>query len=154
MKNNLTALQALKDCIAKHINEYITENNNFNVKLNAIKDNQIFVEFPDVDKLPLNETIYIIPDYTDLEPQTVCTMLNNDSVKVYVFCKRDTNKNLLAKASTIASSILQVVIKNTTLDGKVNLCELESLDFYPSVTATEGISAYEISLTIRYVLSV
>lgn len=154
MKNIAYALQAVKDCLLNHIAEFIPENNLFDVSIPTISKDNIVVDFPDIDKLPNSTMIYIVPDYSAQQPQTTCTQLNDDYIKVWLFCKRDKQENLVARVTTISSAIMQTILNYRTLDNKVNLCDFQSSDFYPAVTATSIISAVEITLDVKYVLHV
>lgn len=154
MKNINTAMIGLKDCLVNHLSEYIQENNNFEVAIPEISEKQIIIDFPDIDKLPFSVTVYIVPDYSSQSNQTTCHILNSDTVKVWIFAKRDKQENLIAKSSCVYSAILQTLLNHRTLDGKINVLDFESADFYPSVTASNTVAAYEITLSLKYVLSV
>lgn len=154
MKNQIEVLEGVRQFIADNINTYLNQNNPFNIVVPELSDKQIIVDFPDIDSLPFANTIYIIPDYMELNPQTVCTNIVNNNVKVFIFCKRDKHDNLIRRSSTYFNALAQVCIRHTTLGGAVNLCELGSADFYPSVTADNTIAAYEVNLTLRYIFQV
>ena len=155
MKQTIEVLEGVRKFLSEHVNDYIDNNNPFlDVKVPALKDKEIMVDYPDIDSLPSSNTVYIIPDYMEVNPQTTCSYLMNNSIKVFLFCKRDKHDNLIRRASTYANAIMQVFIRYTNLGGAVNLCEIQSADFYPSVTADNSISAYEITVSLRYVLQV
>lgn len=154
MKNTIQVLDGVRECFANHINDYIDSNNPFDIKVPEMKNEYIKVDFPDIDSLPYQNTIYIIPDYIELSPQTTCTQMVDNNIKIYIFCKRDKHDNLIKRASTYFNALCQVCIRYTSLDGAVNLCQLESCDFYPSVTADNTIAAYEINLNLKYIFHV
>ena len=152
MKNPMTVLIGLKTCLEKYINEYLEGNNELQVSVPPFTVDQIVIDTPDIDKLAKNNMIYLIPDYQTMQPQTTCTSRNDNSIKVWLFCKRDKNENLVARACCIYSSILQVILNHRTLDGAVDLVEFTNSDFYPAITASNTISAFEINLTCTYIM--
>lgn len=151
MKNTLAIYDGVRDCLVKHINDYLNNNCPFDVIVPSIEDKNVVVDFPELDKIPFNNTIYIIPDYFEISPQTVCTNLVTSAIKIYVFCKRDAHDNLIKRASTYFNAVCQTIMRYPTLDGTVNYAEMTSADYYPAVTANGSISAYEINVNLRYV---
>lgn len=154
MKNTVEVLEKIRLFIADHINEYLDENNPYTVKVPKITKDQIFIDYPNIDNLPYANCIYIIPDYFNIAPQTTCTKLVDQYIKLYVFCKKDQKDNLTKRASTYFNALCQVCIRNTTLGGAVNLCELGSADYYPSVSAVSMIAAYEVNVDLKYIFQV
>lgn len=151
MKNTIEIYEKTRECFVNHINDYLNQNCPFDVTVPALEDKNIVIDFPDLDKIPHQNMIYIIPDYFEITPQTVCTNLVNSMIKVYIFCKRDSHDNLIKRASTYFNALCQTVMKHPTLDGAVNLCEMTSADYYPSVTASSTVAAYEVNINLRYV---
>ena len=154
MTNTLEVLERVKQFISENINNYLDENNPFSVKVPKLTKDNIIIDFPDIDKLPYQNCIYIIPDYMELAPQTVCTKIMQQNVKIYIFCKKDQKDNLIKRASTYFNALCQVCIKNTTLGGAGNLCELGSADYYPSVSAVSMIAAFEVNLDLKYIFEI
>lgn len=155
MKNTISVLEGVRKFLAENINKYIDNNNPFlGVKVPELEDKNVMVDFPDIDSLPFKDTIYIIPDYFEINPQTTCSQLVDNNIKIYIFCKRDKHDNLIRRSSTYFNALCQCVIRDTTLGGTVNLAQLGSCDYYPSVTAENTISAYEINLDLKYIFQV
>ena len=154
MKNTIEVYDRVRKCFLDHINDYLGENNPYDVSVPKITEANIKIDFPDIDALPQQNMIYIVPDYLELQPQTTCSQMCDNNVKIFIFCKRDKHDNLIKRASTYFNAICQVCIRYTSLDGSVNLSQLGSADYYPSVTADNSISAYEINLQLRYVFQV
>lgn len=152
MKNPMTVLIGLKKCLEEHINDYTSQNNELEVSIPQITPDMIQIETPDIDKLKYNNTIFLVPDYQSQQPQTICTSRNDNNVKVWIFCKRDQNANLVARACCLYSSVLQVIMNHRTLDATVDLCEFTSSDFYPALTASNTMAAFEINLTCTYIM--
>ena len=152
MKNTLAVYDGVRDCLSRHINDYLNESNcPYDIIVPAIEDKQIVVDFPDLDKIPQNNMLYIIPDYFEITPQTCCTNLVTSAIKVYIFCKRDNHDNLIKRASTYFNALCQTIMRYPTLDGAVNYAEMTSADYYPAVTANGSIAAYEVNVNLRYV---
>ena len=154
MKNTLEVFERVKQFIQEHINDYLDENNPFAVKVPKLTKDNFEIDFPNIDKMPQQNMIYIVPDYMVLSPQTTCTNLMDNNIKLYIMCKRDAHDNLIKRASTYFNALCQVCIRYTTLGGAVNLCELGSADYYPSVSAVNTIAAFEVNLNLKYVLQV
>lgn len=154
MKNTIEVFERVKQFIQDHINEYLDENNPYAVKVPKLTKDNFAIDFPDIDKMPQQNMIYIVPDYMNLSPQTTCTTLMDNNIKLYIMCKRDAHDNLIKRASTYFNALCQVCIRNTTLGGAVNLCELGSADYYPSVSAVNTISAFEVNLNLKYIFQV
>lgn len=154
MKNYVSVLENVKDFIADHINEFLDENNPYTVKVPKLKKENFVLDFPNIDTLPYQNSIYIIPDYINTTPQTTCTTLVDANIKLYIFCKKDQKDNLVKRASTYFNALCQVCIRNTNLGGAVNLCELGSADYYPSVSAVSMIAAFEVNLNLKYIFQV
>lgn len=154
MKNIVSAMQALRNCLIEHINDYIAENNTQEVAVPVITGDMVRIDTPDIDKLPYSTMIYIIPDYIQHSPESTCMVRNTDNVKVWVFCKRDKNENLVGKACAIYSSILQTILNYRTLMTGVNLADFQSADFYPAIAASNTMAAFEINISLMYALHV
>ena len=151
MKNTLAVYDGVRDCLLRHINDYLNQNCPYDIIVPAIEDRNIQVDFPDLDKIPQNNMIYIIPDYFEITPQTVCTNLVTSAIKVYIFCKRDNHDNLIKRASTYFNAVCQTIMRYPTMDGAVNYAEMTSADYYPAVTASNTIAAYELNISLRYI---
>ena len=155
MKNTIEVLEGVRKFLADHINDYIDNNNPYlDLKVPLMKDSDIVVDFPDIDNLKSSNMIFILPDYMEIEPQTTCTSLMNNNIKIFIFAKRDKHSNLVRRVSTYLNAVMQVFIRFTSLGGAVNLAELLNCDFYPSCTADNTIAAYELNVSLRYVLQV
>ena len=154
MTNVVMALKALKKTIVDNIADYLPQNNELEVPIPEISEKNVLIENPDIDKLPYSVTVYLVPDYSSLQNFTTCSITSSDTVKVWIFCKRDKQENLIGKSVMVYSAILQTILNNRTL-GKFNgVVDFQSADFYPSISATNTLSGYELTLSIRYPLSV
>ena len=151
MKNTLEVYDGVRDCLSRHINDYLNQNCPFDITVPAIEDSQITVDFPDLDKIPYNNAIYIIPDYYEIQPQTVCTNLVTSAIKIYIFCKRDSHDNLIKRASTYFNAVCQTIMRYPNMEGAVNYAEMTIADYYPAVTASNTMAAYELNVSLRYV---
>ena len=154
MTNVVTAIKALKKILVDHIAEYLPQNNELDVPVPEITEKNIFIENPDIDKLPCSNTIYLVPDFSSLQNFTTCSITSSDTVKVWIFCKRDKSENLIGKAVMIYSAVLQTILNYRTLGTFNGVVDFQSADFYPAVTATNNLAGYELTLSIRYPLSV
>lgn len=137
--NELDVMDRLVEVIQTHLNEYLPEGY-------SIVPGQVILDFPDVDKMPYNVSIYVQPEYSENEPLTDCSDEVAFRLVVFVLCKRDTQSNLTRKYFTYYNSIYHLLRNNTTLDELIPRTDVISTDFYPDIEGNPNVRGSKITV--------
>lgn len=150
MKTELQVLNKLKDVIATQLNNWLKEDEENSGKLNPITKDNVIIDFPDPDHMPKSTVFYIEPETSDIEDLTSMADLEQMTVTVYIMCKRDKNEVLIQKVFGYFTALFALIRNNMTLDEFVDFTKITTMEFYPYVDATKGISCVEATLVIQF----
>lgn len=143
MINELAITNQLIKVLQEHLNEYLIE------AFQITKD-QVVMGAPDVDKAPFPVTIYVEPDYSQIDGSTTCSDSIDFRLTVWVICKRDTQMNLMEKQFVYYNSIYYLLRNNTTLDGFIPETKVIDADFDLAVEANPNVRGSDIQISISF----
>ena len=143
MMNELSIALQLISVLQNHLNEYLTKDYQIN------KD-QVVMGGPDVDKAPFPVTIYVEPNYSQMEGQGTTSDKIDFRLTVWVICKRDTQTNLTGKLFIYYNSIYYLLRNNTSLDGYIDKTDVLNAEFDLAVEANPNVRGADIQLSITF----
>lgn len=150
MISELQILNQLKKVIGEQLNEYLTADEENSGLLEEISEANVIIDFPDIDNMPKNTTIYIQPDYEEVEDLSVITDFTRMRLLIYIICKGAKSATLIKKVFGYYTALFMLIRNNQTLDGMVEFSKINSMDYYPSVTASSTMSAIEVGAEINW----
>lgn len=139
MMNELDVMERLVEVIQNHLNEYLPEGY-------SIVTGQVILDFPDVDKMPYNVSIYVQPEYSEAEELTDCSDEITFRLDVFVLVKRDTQTNLTTKYFAYYNALYYLLRNNTTLDGLIPQTKIISVDFFPDIEGNPNVRGSKITV--------
>lgn len=146
MKTEYQVMEKLQEVLSRGILEHL--------ELKAVRENlgadNFLIDFPDVDNMRKDIMFYIQPEYEDLEDLTVSSDTAAFDVSIYILCRRDTNANLIRKVFDCYQAIYQALRKNDSLDGFIEFSRITDMEYYPSVSSGQTMTAIEISLVMNW----
>lgn len=150
MKTELQVLNQLKSVIAEQLNEYLSADEENSGLLEEISEANVIIDFPDIDNMPKNTMFYIQPDYEEVEDLSMITDFSNMRILIYIICKGAKSATLIKKVFGYYTALFMLVRNNQTLDGMVDFTKINSMDYYPSVTASSTMSAIEVGAEVQW----
>ena len=142
--NELDIMKQVVKVIQDHIEEFLPEAYSFT-------DEQVILDFPDVDKMPYSVCIYVNPEYSEIEPNATDCDEVTFRLGVFVLCKRDTQSNLTEKYFTYYNALYYLLRKYTSLDGYVNETKVTDVDFYPNIEGNLNVRGSRIAIQTIFV---
>jgi len=150
MKTELSVLNRLADVIATQLNNYLKEDEDYSGLLDEIDEQNVEVDFPDVDNMPKKNMFYIEPESEEIEDSTTCSDEATMYVTLYILCKRDTNERLVKKVYGYFTALYCLLRANQDLDGYIDFSRVSTVEYYPAVTATGNIAGVEASIRLSW----
>lgn len=147
MKNELTIIESLKKTIVENIEKYIPENLSTRLEIN---DDNVLIDFPDVDKMPRTTVFYIQPNWSDYEALSTNSDYSTFDISVFILCKKDTQSNLTIKVYELFNALYGVLKTETSLEGVADFTEITNADFYPAVEGNANVKGIEVSVAVHY----
>ena len=144
MKNELTILLKLQSVIQTQLNTHLSED------IPQIGENNVLTDFPDVDLMPRNTMLYLIPNWAEYESLSTNSDNSTLNISVFILCKKDKQENLIRKIHGYFIALYTLLRKNMSLDGEVDFTDINDVDFYYAVEGNKNVQGAEISVSIRY----
>lgn len=139
MMNELDVMDRLVMVIQTHLNEYLPEGY-------SIVADQVILDFPDVDKMPYNVSIYVQPEYSEAAALSGCSDEITFRLNVFVLVKRDTQTNLTKKYFAYYNALYYLLRNNTTLDEFISETKVLSVDFFPDIEGNPNVRGSKITV--------
>lgn len=136
MKTEYNVLEQLRDYISEHLCEYYDDED-------YATEFGVEIDFPNTDNMKYKTMFFIEPESVTLEDLTQVTDLAQMTASVYIFCKRDSQENLIKRVFFYFNSFYKMVRSNDTLDNFVDFTKITSSEFYPAVEATGSITCIQ-----------
>lgn len=146
MKNELTALEALRTTIINGLNAYLPSGSLFA----AISADNVEIAFPVTEQMKENVMFYLFPDYADYQSLATTSDSVEFRIKVFLLVKRDTHSNLTEKYFGYQTALFELLRTETSLGGVVDFTDINDTEFYPAVDYNPNIQGAEISVSVRY----
>lgn len=150
MKSELQVLNQLKNVIAEQLNDYLSADEENSGLLEEISEANVIIDYPDIDNMPKNTTFYIQPDSEEVEDLSMITDFTRMRLLIYIICKGAKSETLIKKVFGYYTALFMLIRNNQTLDGMVEFSKINSMDYYPSVTASSTMTAIEAGVEINW----
>ena len=144
MTNELTVLEALQSVLIANVNQYLAEG------YTQLSSANVLMEYPDVDKMPSDVTVFINGNYAEYEELATINDQSTFVVSVFLIVKRDTQSNLTTKMYTYFNGIYKSIRKSMDLNHTVDFAMITEADFFPAIEANKNVQGVEISLAVHY----
>lgn len=149
MKTELQVLDQLKKVIAEQLNDYYSEVDDREL-LEEISEANVEIGFPELDSMKKNTMFYINPDFEEITDLSMATDFASMNSNLYIMCKGAKNEVLIKKVFGFYTALYALIRDNQTLDDFVDFSRINSMDFYPAVTASQTMTAIEVSISIQW----
>ena len=140
MTSELDIINGLHDILIRDINNYTSN------AVEGLDDNNIVVDFPDPDNMKKPTMIFIQPNYSDMESLTYSSDQTSYTMSVFIVAKKASSTVLQEKVFAVYDALYRLFKTNNTLDSLVAWVGVNSMDYYPALTATETIKGIEVSI--------
>lgn len=144
MTNELTVLEAIQSVLISNVNQYLDQG------YTALSSNNVIMEWPDVDSMTDDVTVFLNGNYAEYEELATINDLSTFTVSVFLLVKRDTISNLTTKMYKYFNGIYQALRKSMSLNGVVDFTMVTDADFFPAVEANKNVQGVEITLAVHY----
>lgn len=115
---------------------------------------QILIDYPDVDKMPYPEMLYIIPESGALNQLALLDEDETMQVTAYLLAKySSTHKTMVALIEAIFdhfAGVARSMITDPTVGGAFLESHLDSWEFYPAITGLTNSVGIEIKISVRF----
>jgi hypothetical protein len=148
MKTEMQVLERLKETMASQLNSHIETHDGFRPE--DIDSGNVEIDFPDTDSMRKSTMLYIQPDDEDIEDMSMSSDLATMRATVFILCKGSSNADLIRKAFGYYSALYAMLRRNQTLGGFIEGARVESMDYYPAVTASRTMTAIEARLQMQW----
>lgn len=150
MITELQVLTQFKNVIVEQLANYYDQDEEYRDLLEEISEANVSIGFPEIDSMRKNVMFYIQPDYEEISDLSMGTDFASLNATVYIMCKGSKNETLIKKVFGYYTALYALVRNNQTLDGFVDFTGINSMDYYPAVTASQTITAIEVSTNIQW----
>lgn len=144
MTNELTVLEAIQSVLISNVNQYLDQG------YTALSSNNVIMEWPDVDSMTDDVTVFLNGNYAEYEELATINDLSTFTVSVFLMVKRDTRSNLTTKMYKYFNGIYQALRKSMSLGGVVDFTMVTDADFFPAVEANKNVQGVEITVAVHY----
>lgn len=144
MKTEYSVLEALKNTIVTHVNEYLPET------AEQITASHIDIDYPDIDNCKHNTQIFITPNTASYEGKTWGSDLAVFNVDIFILCKKAPNTTLIQNVFMYSNAIYQMLRNNQGLDGYIDFSEVDNLEYYPAIDPVGKQVAISLSLSLQW----
>lgn len=144
MISELDIINGLHDVLIRQINDYTSN------AVEALDDKSIVVDFPDIDNMRKPTMIFLQPNYADFEKLTYASDQSAYTMSIFIVAKKDKPSVLQTKVFAVYDALYQLLKTNNTLDSLVAWMNIESMDYYPALTADNNVKGIEVSVQAVY----
>lgn len=142
--NNLTITDNLLRILVDNINEYL------DAPLTRMTERTILLEAPSVDLMNADTSIFVQPNFVEMEPRTTCSDVARFHFGICIFCKRDTRTNLTRKIYAYENAVYHALRGNMDLNGTVSFTEVEEVNYHQNLEGNANVKGVEISIFCEY----
>ncbi len=143
----MQVLDRLKKTISSQLGDYFSATEE---PLDAISDDNVVIDFPEVDAMRKHSMFYIQPDYENIETLSMSSDLAVMNATLFILCKGASNEKLVRRVFGYYTALYALLRRNQTLDGFIDFARISDMDYYPAVTASATITAVEISIQLQW----
>jgi hypothetical protein len=120
------------------------------ISIEHFDENNIEIDFPDVDNMRRPTMFYIQPDYENLEPLGMHSDLATMRATIFLLCKGAPNAILVKRVFALYGALYLLVRGDPTLGGFIEDARITDMDYYPAVTANATVTAIEASIDLQW----
>lgn len=144
MTSELDILNGLHDVLIRDINDYTSNS------VEGMDDKSIVVDFPDIDNMRKPTMIFLQPNWTDYETLTYDSDQSNFTISVFLVAKKASSTVLQEKLFALYDGLYKLLKTNNTLDSLVAYTVVQSMDYYPALTADNNVKGIEVSIQVVF----
>ena len=140
MTSELDIIKGLHDILVRDINSYTSN------AVEGMDDKSIVCDFPDIDNMRKPTMIYLQPNYSDYEPLTYSSDQTAYTMSIFIVAKKASSQVLQEKVFALYDAVYRLLKTNNTLDSIVAWVGVQTMDYYPALTADAGTKGIEVSI--------
>lgn len=140
MTSELDIMTGLRDVLIRSLNDYTSN------AVEGMDDKSIVLDFPDPDNMRKPTMIYIQPNYSDMETLTYTADQTSFTMSVFIVAKKASSQVLQTKVFALYDGLYRLLKTNNTLDSLVAWVGVNSMEYYPQLTATDTVKGIEVSI--------
>lgn len=140
MISELDILKGLHDILIRDINNFTSN------AVEGMDDKSIVCDYPNIDNMRKPTMIFIQPNYSDMEKLTYSSDQSAYTMSIFIIAKKDKPSVLQDKVFALYDALYQLLKTNNTLDSLVAWVSIESMDYYPALTADGNVKGIEVSV--------
>ena len=140
MTSELDIMTGLRDVLILSLNDYTSN------AVEGMDDKSIVLDFPDPDNMRKPTMIYIQPNYSDMETLTYTADQTSFTMSVFIVAKKASSQVLQTKVFALYDGLYRLLKTNNTLDSLVAWVGVNSMEYYPQLTATDTVKGIEVSI--------
>lgn len=144
MTSELDILNGFHDVLIRDINDYTSN------AVEGMDDKSIVVDFPDIDNMRKPTMIFLQPNWTDYETLTYDSDQSNFTISVFLVAKKASSTVLQEKLFALYDGLYKLLKTNNTLDSLVAYTVVQSMDYYPALTADNNVKGIEVSIQVVF----
>lgn len=149
MITEMQVLEKLREIIGSDLNDHFQAAGNI-TSLDPISEDNIEIDYPDVDSPRKDSMFYIQPDYENLEPLSVHSDLSTLTATIYILCKGAKQSTLIERNFALFTALYSLLRSDPSLEGFIEASRITDLDYYPAVTASRTMTAIEVKLELQW----
>lgn len=116
----------------------------------ALSADRIVVEYPDVDRMPFDTMLFIVPDEEAFQYATVNTVESSLSVTIYIVLRKQAVAQMIPAAFDYLTALVSAVTDDETLGGAIQGARIESASFYPAIAGVNNAVGIEVSASLDF----
>ena len=140
MTSEISIIQGLHDILVRDLNDYTSN------AVEGMDDKSIVIDFPEVDNMRKPTMIFLQPNWANYEPLTYQADQTSYTMSVFIVAKKASSTVLQDKVFALYDALYRLLKTNNTLDSLVAWVSVESMDYYPALTADASVKGIEVSV--------
>jgi len=116
----------------------------------ALSADQIAIEYPDVDRMPFDTMLFIVPDEEEFQYVTVNAMESSLDVKIYILLRKQVMAQMIPAAFDYLTALVSAVTDDETLGGAIQGAQVKSASFYPAIAGVSNAVGIEVSAMLNF----
>ena len=144
MTSEMDILQGLHDVLIRDINDYTSN------AVEGMDDKSIVIDFPDIDNMRKPTMIFLQANWTNYDSLVYSADQSNFTISVFLVAKKASSTVLQEKLFALYDGLYKLLKTNNTLDSLVAYTVIQSMDYYPALTADNNVKGIEVSIQVVF----
>lgn len=140
MTSEMDILQGLRDVLIRDLNNYTSN------AVEGMDDKSIVIDFPDIDSARKPTMIFLQANWTNYDSLVYSADQSNFTISVFLVAKKASSTVLQEKLFALYDGLYRLLKTNNTLDSLVAYTVIQSMDYYPALTADNNVKGIEVSI--------